>query len=211
MSDTDPQTLAATNGGKADGVSPDMIKTASNVIGNISPEEPSASSFHGENSYLNRDWSDFDSNSFRPGPIPPDVNPDMLKMTSEMMSNMPAEELQKMFETASSSLRNDSESMAAASDPSGFGSDNESKPAETSEKYADKRNDAGESSSAHMFSDSRITPESSFFNPVSEFEEQMRNHMNDPAMRRQVYSFLFGHTCVPVIILFFLSALTKLK
>ncbi|KAG5566437.1 hypothetical protein RHGRI_002120 [Rhododendron griersonianum] len=204
MSDTDPQTLAAMSGGKADGVSPDMIKTASNVIGNISPEELQrmlqlASSFHGENSYLNRDWSDSDSNSFRPGPIPPDVTPDMLKMASEMMSNMPAEELQKMFQTATSSLRNDSESMAAASDPSGFGSDNESKPAETSEKYADKRDNAGESSSAHGFSNSRITPQSSSANPVAEFEEQMRNQMNDPAMRRQMYTSMLGNLTPEIV------------
>ncbi|KAE9463340.1 hypothetical protein C3L33_04767, partial [Rhododendron williamsianum] len=204
MSDTDPQTLAAMSGGKADGVSPDMIKTASNVMGNISPEELQrmlqlASSFHGENSYLNRDWSDSDSNSFRPGLIPPDVTPDMLKMASEMMSNMPAEELQKMFQTATSSLRNDSESMAAASDPSGFGSDNESKPAETSEKYADKRDNAGESSFAHGFSNSRITPQSSSANPVAEFEEQMRNQMNDPAMRRQMYTSMLGNLTPEIV------------
>ncbi|XP_058190928.1 outer envelope protein 61-like isoform X2 [Rhododendron vialii] len=204
MSDTDPETLAAMSGRKADGVSPDMIKTASNVIGNISPEELQrmlqlASSFHGENSYLNRDWSDSDSNSFRLGPIPPDVTPDMLKMASEMMSNMPAEELQKMFQMATFSLRNDSESMTAASDPSGFGSDNESKPAETSEKYADKRDNAGESSSAHGFSNSRITPQSSSANPVAEFEEQMRNQMNDPAMRRQMYTSMLGNLTPEIV------------
>ncbi|KAF7153891.1 hypothetical protein RHSIM_Rhsim01G0198600 [Rhododendron simsii] len=204
MFDTDPQTLAAMSGGKAGGVSPDRIKTASNVIGNFSPEELQrmlqlASSFHGENSYLNRDWSDSDSNSFRPGPIPPDATPDMLKMASEMMSNMPAEELQKMIQTATSSLSNDSESMAAASDPSGFGSDNESKPAETSEKYADKRDNAGESSSAHGFSNSRITPQSSSANPVAEFEEQMRNQINDPAMRRQMYTSMLGNLTPEIV------------
>ncbi|KAL1544021.1 outer envelope protein 61-like [Salvia divinorum] len=39
ISRTDPETLSAMNGGKVEGVPPDMIKTATDVIGKMSPEE----------------------------------------------------------------------------------------------------------------------------------------------------------------------------
>ncbi|KAG2313998.1 hypothetical protein Bca52824_017120 [Brassica carinata] len=55
ISKTDPDTLAALNGGKAGGdMSPDMFKTASSMIGKMSSEEiqkmvQTASSFKGDN------------------------------------------------------------------------------------------------------------------------------------------------------------------
>ena len=108
MSRTDLETLASISGGKAEGVSPDMIKTASNMISKMSPEELQRML------QLSSSFSDSDFNSLRPGPVPSDVTPDILKMASDMMSKMPAEELQKMFETASSLRGKDPVSMAAA-------------------------------------------------------------------------------------------------
>lgn len=179
MSDTHPQTQAAISA-LGDGVSPDMTKTASNMISSMSPEELRRmlqldASFYGENSNLKRDCTNSDSNSFRPPP--PDEIVDMIKLANDIKIH--AEELQKMLQSSSS-------------DPIEYGSDNASKPAETSEKLVVRRDDAGESSSAHGFSNSRTTPQSSFANPAADLEEQMRNQMNDPAMQRQVFDF---YTC----------------
>ncbi|KAL2557323.1 Outer envelope protein 61 [Forsythia ovata] len=95
ISRSDPETLSAINGGRVDGMSPDMVKAASNIIGKMSPEElqkmfQMASSFQGKNPI----------SSFSPGSVPPDMTPDMLKTASEMMGKLPPEELQKMFEMA---------------------------------------------------------------------------------------------------------------
>ncbi|KAJ9189116.1 hypothetical protein P3X46_000447 [Hevea brasiliensis] len=105
ISNADPETLAALSGGKAGEVSPEMFRTASNMISKMSPEKlqkmiQMASSFHGGNPYTVGDSSD---NSFTPGSVPPNVSPDMLKTATEMMSKIPPEELQKMFEMAGSS------------------------------------------------------------------------------------------------------------
>ncbi|CAN6848956.1 unnamed protein product [Brassica oleracea] len=56
ISKTDPDTLAALSGGKAGDMSPDMFKTASSMIGKMSPEEiqkmvQTASSFKGDNPF----------------------------------------------------------------------------------------------------------------------------------------------------------------
>ncbi|GMP99207.1 hypothetical protein CsSME_00046769 [Camellia sinensis var. sinensis] len=187
MSHADPETLAAVSGGKADGVSPDMMKTASNMIGKMSPAElhrmfQLASSFQGENPYLKRGSSDSDFNSFTPGRVPTDAAPDMLKMASDMMSNMSAEDLQNMFQMASSLKGKDS---------NGLGSDTKSKPAEDRETFAVKGDHAGESSSSHgSFSNSRTTRQSSFLNPTADVQEQMKNQMKDPAMRQMFTSMI---------------------
>ncbi|PSS14548.1 Outer envelope protein [Actinidia chinensis var. chinensis] len=93
MAHADPETLVAMSGGNAEGISPDMVKTASNMISKMSPEELQrmlelASSFQGENPYLKKDSSGSDFNSFRPDPAPPGMTPDMLKMASDMMNRI---------------------------------------------------------------------------------------------------------------------------
>lgn len=94
ISHTDPDTLAAFSGGKADVLRTEMVKTASNVIGKMSPEElqkliQMASSFQGENPFLNKGSSD----NFGPGSVPPNVTPDMLKMATDIMGKMSPEEM----------------------------------------------------------------------------------------------------------------------
>ncbi|CAG7910718.1 unnamed protein product [Brassica rapa] len=92
ISKTDPDTLAALSGGKAGDMSPDMFKTASSMIGKMSPEEiqkmvqAASSSFKGDSP---------GENGFAP-------TPDMLKMASDMMSKMSTEERERMFNMASS-------------------------------------------------------------------------------------------------------------
>jgi len=195
VSRADPETLAAISGGGADTVSPDMIKTASNMINKMSPEELQrmlqlASSFQGENPFLKTGSSDSNFNSFRGGRIPPDVTPDMLKMASDMMSKMPAEGLQKMFEKASSLKGKDSMSTVTGN---GSRSDSGSRPAEAHESFTARR-DVGQSSSSNAFQSSRGTPQSSFPNSTSELQEQMKNQLNDPAMR-QVFGSILDILC----------------
>ncbi|KAG8371097.1 hypothetical protein BUALT_Bualt13G0051400 [Buddleja alternifolia] len=102
ISRTDPKTLSAMSGGKVEGISPDMVKTASDVMGKMSPEELNrmfqlASSFKGENPF-----SKTGPSSLNPGSIPSDIPPDLLKTATDMMGKMSPEDLQKMFEMASS-------------------------------------------------------------------------------------------------------------
>ncbi|KAA8544389.1 hypothetical protein F0562_022401 [Nyssa sinensis] len=184
ISHADPETLAALSGGKAEGISPDMFKTASNMISKMSPEELQrmlqlASSFQGENPYSKK--GSFDSNVFRPGSVPPDVTPDMLKTASDMMSKMPAEELQKMFEMASSLKGKEPLSELYSN---GVRSDSGSKPPETRENFTVKRDHVGESSSSHA------PFQSSFPNSTADLQEQMQNQMKDPAMRQMFTSMI---------------------
>lgn len=179
ISSTDPSTLAALSGGKTGEIAPDMVKTASNMISKMSPEELQnmlrlASSFQGENPFLTGSSLD------KTNPIPPNVNPDMLKTASDMMSKMPAEELQKMFEMASSLRGNNADST-----PSNLHS--------TNRLNSDSRGNSavlGESnSSPDSFSNLRST-QSSFPTSTADLQEQMRNQMKDPAMRQVYWSVL---------------------
>lgn len=119
ISHTDPETLSAISGGKVEGISSDMLKTASNVIGKMSPEELQrmfqlASSFKGENSFPKS------GSSVSPGSIPPNLSPDMLKTASDMMGKMSPEDLQKMFQMASSLKGNEATSSSSSSSAAGF-------------------------------------------------------------------------------------------
>ncbi|OMO77062.1 Tetratricopeptide-like helical [Corchorus olitorius] len=184
MSNADPDTLAAMSGGKVGEVSPDMLKTASNMISKMSPEElqkmvQMASSLHGENSYTGPL-----QNGFGPGSIPPNVTPDMLKSASEMMTKMPPEELQKMFEMAASLKGKDSISTSTAVKSGRLGSDAKVKYAEPeTESTTNESNGFGQTSSSSRFPNS-VNAQSSFPTSTADLQEQMRNQMKDPAMRQ---------------------------
>ncbi|XP_010493255.1 PREDICTED: outer envelope protein 61 [Camelina sativa] len=180
ISKTDPDTLAALSGGKAGDMSPDMFKTASSMIGKMSPEEiqkmvQTASSFKGDNPFNPAGPSA--GNGFAP-------TPDMLKLASDMMGKMSPEERERMFNMASSLKANapasTSYSNAEASEQreslgaSGIGSF------------------AGESSSS---GNSFVAPRSGFESsmpsaPPADLQEQMRNQMKDPAMRQMFTSMI---------------------
>uniref|UniRef100_A0A6N2L596 Uncharacterized protein n=1 Tax=Salix viminalis TaxID=40686 RepID=A0A6N2L596_SALVM len=197
ISNANPETLAALSGAKAGEVSPEMFKMASNMIGKMPPEElqnmlQMASSFQGENP-LAAGSSDCSFNGFRPGTAPPNVTPDMLKTASDMMSKMPSEELQKMFEMASSLRGNGSVPAAAAAlNTDGPSLSARSKPTDTRENYAvNGNNGIGETSSSGDFlSSSRNAPPSSFPASTSDMQEQMRNQMKDPAMQQVFTSMI---------------------
>ncbi|KAJ4883616.1 Outer envelope protein 61 [Raphanus sativus] len=160
ISKTDPDTLAALSGGGD--MSPDMFKTASSMIGKMSPEEiqkmvQTASSFKGDNNP--------GENGFAP-------TPDMLKLASDMMSKMSPEERERMFNMASS--------MKANAPP----------PVSTS--YSDAQGSepprvVGESSSTFVAPRSSMP---SAPPPPGDLQEQMRNQMKDPAMRQMFTSMI---------------------
>lgn len=184
VSHADPESIAAMNGGKVEGISPNMIKTASNMIGKMSPEElqrmlQMASSFQGENTFLQGGSLD---SGFRPGQVPPNMSPDMLKMASDMMANMPAEELQNMFQMASSLQGKDSASTAAVSHSNGLGSDGAHETV--------RGNDTGETSSYRELQSSGRASQPSFLNPPADLQEQMKAQMKDPAMRQMFTSMI---------------------
>ncbi|KAG5248067.1 outer envelope protein [Salix suchowensis] len=184
----DPEAMS---GAKAGEVSPDMFKTASNMIGKLSPEElqrmlQMASSFQGATPFTAGRSSDSSFNGLRSGVVPPNVTPDMLKTASDMMSKMSPEELQKMFEMTSSSRGNGpvpATASALKTDRSSSGV--RSKPTETQEKFAaDGNNGFSETSSSGDFLTRRNAPPSSFPASTSDIQEQMRNQMKDPAMQQ---------------------------
>lgn len=192
MSNADPDTLAALSAGKSGEYSPDMFKTASNMISKMSPEElqrmvQMASSFQRENEYFPKGSLDSNFGSFRPGSVPPNLTPEMLKTATDMMNNMSTEERQKMLEMASSLRARDSVSTPASLNTDGLSS----KFPETRENSAvNGNNDMGESSSHGSFSNLRSGSRSSFQPSTAGMQEQMRNQMKDPAMRQMFTSMI---------------------
>ena len=162
------------------------MKTASNMISKISPEElqrmvQMASSFQRENEYMPGGSLDSNFGSFKPGSVPPNITPEMLKTATDMMNKMSTEERQKMFEMASSLRARDS-----VSTPASLNTDRPSSHfPETRENSAiNGNNDIGESSSQDSFSNFRSGSGSSFPASTADMQEQMRNQMKDPAMRQ---------------------------
>uniref|UniRef100_A0A0V0IPR0 Putative outer envelope protein 61, chloroplastic-like n=1 Tax=Solanum chacoense TaxID=4108 RepID=A0A0V0IPR0_SOLCH len=188
ISRADPDTLSALSGGNAEGIPPEMVKTASNVIGKMSPEELQrmvrlASSFQGENPFLKKGSSD----NFGPGSVPPNVTPDMLKMATDMMGKMSPEEMQKMFTMASSLKEKSPVSAATTIDSNGSGQ--QSKPRDTRENF--KVDDStSASTSSQGFSNLNNGSYSSLSSSNVDLQEEMRNRMKDPAMRQMFSSMI---------------------
>ncbi|KAL6518673.1 hypothetical protein OROHE_017723 [Orobanche hederae] len=238
ISRTDPETLAAISGGKVEGISPDILRTASEAIGKMSPEElhkmfQSASSFQGENPFPKN------SSSFSRGSIASDLSPDLLKTASDMMAKMSPEDVQKMFEMASSLKRDDVTSSSPSADlhtnagpippnvspdmlkmatdmmgkmstedrkrmfemasslrgqerapspASSYSNGLRSNDTENRENLKVNDRNVGESSSSRSMNSS--SPQSSFLNSGVDLQEQMRNQMQDPAMRQMFTSMI---------------------
>ena len=192
IANADPETLAALNSGNSGDVSADMIRTASNMIGKMSPEElqrmfESVSSFQGDNPSFEGGPFGTNYESFRPGSVPSNMTPDMLKTASDMMNKMAPEERQKMFEMASRLRGNDSFSMPSAVNAAGPSSDSGLR----GSSVVDETNVGGESSSQSTFSKSRSVP--SIPTSTADLQEQMRNQMKDPAMRQVCHAILLTY------------------
>ncbi|KAK7404887.1 hypothetical protein VNO78_05925 [Psophocarpus tetragonolobus] len=188
ISNTDPSMLASLNTGQFKDVSPDMIKTTSDMISKMSPEElqkmlDMASSFQGDNPFFRGGSPD---SSFNPGSMPPNVTPDMFKAASDMISKMPSDELKKMFEMTSSLKGKESiPSAAAVGGNERFFSHSDFPSSSTNGITA-----SGESSSQNVFSSMRNPSQSNFPSSGTDIQEQMRNQMKDPAMRQMFTSMI---------------------
>ncbi|KAF8113356.1 hypothetical protein N665_0050s0016 [Sinapis alba] len=174
ISKTDPDTLASLSGGKAGDMSPDMFKTASSMIGKMSPEEiqkmvQTASSFKGENPFASSG-----ENGFAP-------TPDMLKLASDMMGKMSPEERERMFNMASSMKANAPVSTS-------YNDAQSSEPPRESLGASGVTSVVGESSS-FVAPRSGLGP-SVASAPPADLQEQMRNQMKDPAMRQMFTSMI---------------------
>ncbi|XP_027346157.1 outer envelope protein 61 isoform X2 [Abrus precatorius] len=184
MSNADPATLASLNTGQFKDISPDMIRTTSDMIGKMSPEElqkvlDMASSFQGDNP-LFRGGSP--ASPLNAGSIPPNVTPDMFKAASDMISKMPSDDLKKMFEMASS-LRG-KESMPLSVDEIERNVSHSNFPSSSTNAF-------GESSAPrNAFSNMRNSSQSNFPSSSTDLQEQMRNQMKDPAMRQMFTSMI---------------------
>ncbi|KAL8094352.1 outer envelope protein 61 [Apium graveolens] len=193
ISQADPETLAALGGGKTEGISPDMVKTASNMISKMPPEELQrmlqlASSFQGGNTGVNEGSK---GSTFGTGPIPSNVTPDMLKTASDMMSKMPAEEMQKMFEMASSLRGKDSGSDAAQNFyPNGVQSNKSNSHGAPGPSTLNGDLLRERSSSRGPQSNLANSPQNSFPSSSADIQEQMRNQMKNPAMRQMLSTMM---------------------
>ncbi|KAJ7981263.1 outer envelope protein 61 [Quillaja saponaria] len=194
IANSDPATLASLNPGKSGEVPPDMIRTASNIIGKMSHEElqkmlEMASSCQGENPFSPGASPDTNSNGFRPGLIPPNMSPDMLKTATDMMGKMSPEDMQKMFEMASSLKGKESFPMPAALNEDGINSDTGSKfSGRLGNPVVDEAN-VGESSFG-AFSNLRNASQSSYPSSTADLQGQMRDQMKDPAMHQMFSSMM---------------------
>ncbi|XP_010248074.1 PREDICTED: outer envelope protein 61 [Nelumbo nucifera] len=187
ISNADPETLASLSSGNSGGMSPEMIKTASSMISKMPSEElqgmlQMASSFQGSSPYFPQ------GENSSSGSLPPGVSPDMLKVATDMMSKMSPDELQKMFQLASSLKEKDSVTTATTMKSDRPRSDNTSKvTAPTRPSSVNGNHNVGESGSASNL-DMDSSPQN--FPSTADFQELMRNSTKDPAMRQMFTSMI---------------------
>uniref|UniRef100_A0A7C9EH84 Uncharacterized protein n=1 Tax=Opuntia streptacantha TaxID=393608 RepID=A0A7C9EH84_OPUST len=178
--------------GKSGEIPVDMLKTASSMISRMSPEElqnmvKMASSFQGENLPFNGSLFDTD---FGPGSIPPNLSPEMLKTAGDMMSKMSPDELQRMFEMASS-LKQRELVLTSSSSSSDRGSSESKLSGTRGRGTVDQNNVMSECcSTSGSYSNAESTSQSGFPTSVDDLQEQMRNQMKDPAIRHMFSSML---------------------
>ncbi|PKA45808.1 Outer envelope protein 61, chloroplastic [Apostasia shenzhenica] len=171
VSKADPGSLSAMG---LEGMSPDIIKAATEMIGSMKSEELQkmlevAAAFKAD------------------GPNFPSMNhngmtPELIKMASEKLSGMSPEELKKMYEV-SSSINTDIAKAASGSNSQCPESGSQSSVSVVSEVRTN-------SSGGLSCSSNTVQPPSSSPTSSVDLQETMRNSMNDPAMRQMLTSMM---------------------
>ncbi|KAG6511124.1 outer envelope protein 61-like [Zingiber officinale] len=172
LSTSDPSTLKAMG---LQGISPEMIKSATDTINKMKPEELQkmfevASSFKGKG-----------PGDLKLGSELPEMTPEMVKMASETVSKMSPEELQRMMKVASSF--NASSAPSQVADASTRGTENmaQSNTGSSSRTHSD----VGERNSDDALLRSKMGQSSSDIpTSVASLQDNMQNSMRDPAMRQ---------------------------
>ncbi|KAJ1287826.1 hypothetical protein BS78_02G040600 [Paspalum vaginatum] len=162
-----------------EGMSPELVKTATDMIGTMKPEELQkmfevASNMNGTSSV----GPNLGSNM-------PEMSPDMLKMASDMVGKMSPDELQNLMNFAS-------KMGGSANAP--MRSDNNFRP---SSRTTPSNSSLGSSSRSILknddvpLNDQRMGQPSSTLPPsTDDMQETMRNSMKDPAMRQMFASMM---------------------
>ncbi|KAG6514842.1 outer envelope protein 61-like [Zingiber officinale] len=172
LSTSDPSTLKAMG---LQGISPEMIKSATDTINKMKPEELQkmfevASSFKGKG-----------PGDLKLGSELPEMTPGMVKMASETVSKMSPEELQRMMKIASSF--NASSAPSQMADASARGRENMAQ--SNTGSSSSIHSDVGERNSDDALLRSKMGQSSSDIpTSVASLQENMQNSMRDPAMRQ---------------------------
>lgn len=173
VSNADPNSLTSMGLG---GMSPDIIKTATDMVGSMKTEELQkmlevASSLQGNGGSR---FSNMNGNV---------MTPELIRMASDKISRMSPEELKKMYEFSSSLNTN---SMASASDVRITKRSESTSQSSVPEMNSSSRlHEAGTSSNRGLYSSATLSQApSSFSSSSSDLQETMRNSMKDPAMQQ---------------------------
>uniref|UniRef100_A0ACD5UPI7 Uncharacterized protein n=1 Tax=Avena sativa TaxID=4498 RepID=A0ACD5UPI7_AVESA len=160
------------------GMSPELVQTASNMIGTMKPEElqkmfQAASSLNGTNP------SNFGSNM-------PEISPDMINMASNMMGKMSPDELQNMMKLASN-IGGPSTSSAPVRPGSNL------RPSSRATTSADNLQtstplNVTENPDEKVINNQRMDQPSPSSPP--DMQDIMKNSMKDPAMRQMFASMM---------------------
>ncbi|KAH7661652.1 Peptidyl-prolyl cis-trans isomerase Fpr3/Fpr4-like protein [Dioscorea alata] len=184
ISNADPDTLAAMSAG---GMSPDMMKTAADMMGKMKPEELQkifeiGASMNSKIPSSSGNSSGFGSSKF------PEITPELAKQASDMMSKMSPEEFQRVLKVASSFNGNGTPFAAPPNVASNQRSESGSQFSAPPRTPTADNPDQGENTYA---ASSRMGQSSSSFpTSTADLQQNMRNSMNDPAMRQMFTSMM---------------------
>ncbi|KAL6880193.1 hypothetical protein ACP4OV_011758 [Aristida adscensionis] len=167
------------------GMSPELMKTASDMIGTMKPEELQkmfevASSLNGTS-----------SGAPNLGPNMPEMSPDMVKMASDMIGKMSPDELQNMMNFASQMGGPNGAPQRSVNDFQPSSRATTSSSPLRSENYQPSSSQTIAENHDEISNNQRMGQSTSSVPPsTADMQETMRNSMKDPAMRQMFASMM---------------------